>query len=174
MRCLIESVAALASGASGASLAWLWVLIGATTIIGVIVVVLVLRQMGARGSVVLGGWLGQAIDAQAKGSALHEAMSAALRPGALAAQDGGARWSDIQRRADELANELHALRETAVEPEERAAAAHALGSLQAARSAMEADRDAGGGAEQAEVVRGRLAEFDEALRALRSPDPHLW
>jgi hypothetical protein len=153
--------------------AWLWFVVGAVVVIGVIVVVLVLRYMGVRDSVVTGGWIAEAIEVYRKGSALHEAMTVAVQPGALATA-GGARWADIQRRADDLAAELHALQQAAVGPEDRSAAADALGSLQAARSAMEAYRDAGGDAGQAEAVRGRLSAFEESLRALRSPRQHLW
>lgn len=155
-------------------MAWLWVLVGAVVVIGAIVVVLVLRHMGARDSVVIGGWIAQAIDAYRKGSVLHEAMTAAVQPGALATADGGARWADIQVRADDLARELNALRQAAVDPEDRSAAAHALGSLQETRSALEAYRDAGGDAGQAQAVRARLTTLDESLRALRSPEEHLW
>jgi hypothetical protein len=154
--------------------AWLWFLVGAVVVIGVIVVALVLRYMGVRDSVVTGGWLGQGIDAYRKGSVLHEQMTAAVQPGALGTADGGARRADIQRRADDLARELTALQQAAVGPEDRSAAADALGSLQAARSAMEAYWDAGDDAGQAETVRGRLSAFEESLRALRSPRQHLW
>jgi hypothetical protein len=169
----LEGYRAAALGISP-NVAWLWVLVGAAVVIGVIVVVRVLRYMGASDSVVTGGWLGQAIDASRKGSALHEIMNAAVRPGALATAGGGARWADIQRRADDLAQELTALRVAAAGPEDRSAAANALGSLQAARSAMEAFRDAGGDAGQADAVRSRLSAFEESLRALRSPQRHLW
>jgi hypothetical protein len=155
-------------------MAWLWIVGGVVVITGVAVVVLVLRYMGERGSVITGGWIGQAIDAYAKGAALHNEVSAAMRPDAPAAGDSGARWRDIQRRADDLAQELHALRETAADPEDRAHAADALGSLREVRSAMEGVTHAGAGAGQAAVVRERLAAFERSLRALRSPDPHLW
>jgi hypothetical protein len=154
--------------------AWLWFVVGAVVVIGVIVVVLVLRYMGVRDSVVTGGWLAQGIDAYRKGSVLHEAMTAAVQPGALASAGGDVRWADIQRRADDLAAELNALQQAAVGPEDRSAAADALGSLQAARSAMEAYRDAGGDAGQAEGVHVRLSAFEESLHALRSPRQHLW
>lgn len=152
---------------------WLWFLIGAIVIIGLVVVAAVLRYMGAGRKVVTGGWVGQAIDAYHKGSALRDAMSAAVQTGALAGQDGAARWSDIQGRADVLDQALQALRGKAVDPEDRASSADALGALRAARSAIEAYRDAGGGAEQAELVRRRLAVFEESLKALRSPLRHL-
>jgi hypothetical protein len=154
--------------------AWLWWLVGAVVVIGAIVVVLVLRYMGVRDSVVTGGWIAQGIDAYRKGSVLHEEMTAAVRSGALATAADGARWADIQRRADDLAADLHALQQAAVGPEDRSAAANALGLLQAARSAMEAYRDAGGDSGQAGAVRGRLDAFEESLRALRSPRQHLW
>ena len=101
-------------------------------------------------------------------------MTAAVQPGALGTAGGGADWADIQRRADDLAAELTALQQAAVGPEDRSAAADALGSLQAARTAMETYRDAGGDTGQAEAVRGRLSAFEESLRALRSPRQHLW
>jgi hypothetical protein len=154
--------------------AWLWLVVGAVVVIGAIVVMLVLRYMGVRDSVVTGGWLAQGIDAYRKRSALHEAMTAAVQPGALGTAGGGADWADIHRRADDLAAELTGLQQAAVGPEDRSAAADALGSLQAARSAMETYRDAGGDAGHAEAVRDRLSAFEESLRALRSPRQHLW
>jgi hypothetical protein len=165
--------AARASG-PGPSPAWLWIVIGIAVIIGLAVVVLVFRYMGARGSVVTGGWLAEAIDAYEKGSALHAEMSAALRPEALDAPDSGARWAGIQRRADDLAQELHVLRQTAADPEDRAAADAALGSLRAVRSAMADVSSAGGGAGRAAAVRASLDVFERSLRALRSPHSHLW
>ena len=101
-------------------------------------------------------------------------MSFAERPGALDAADTGARWADIQRRADDLAQTLYAMREAAPSEDERARVADALRSLQAVRSAMDAERAPGGaGAGQAEVVRGRLFGFQAALRALRPPDTRI-
>jgi len=113
-------------------------------------------------------WQSRLIDAYAKGSALHDAMSVAESPGAMTAADAGARWADIQRRADDLAQTLYALRE-AVPPDsaDRARIDDTLASLQAARSAMDAERAPGGaGYEQAGVVRSRLASFESSLRAL--------
>jgi hypothetical protein len=131
---------------------------------------LIVRARGRR-SAAAAGWRSRVIDAYAKGSALHDAMSVAETPGALAADDAGARWSDIQRRADDLAQTLYALREAAPDDEGRAKVADALASLQAARSAMDAERAPGGaGAQQAEVARERLISFEASLRALRASD----
>ena len=154
-----------ANGETGTNLLWLWILLGALVLVGLIV--LIVRSAGRR-SATAAGWQSRIIDAYAKGSALHDAMSVAETPGALAASDAGARWADIQRRSDDLAQTLYALRESAPDEENSARAADALASLQAVRSAMDAERAPGGaGAEYAEVVRSRLRTFEASLRALR-------
>jgi len=153
---------------------WLWILVGVVVIVGIAVVLLVLRYMGVRGSVVTGGWIAEAIDAHTKGMALHEAISAAVQPDALAAPDSGTRWADIQRRADGLAQELHMLQNTAADPEDRVSAKDALGALQALRSALDDLGNAPRDAERLAAVRDRMAVFEKTLRALRAPNPHLW
>ena len=162
-----SSSPAAASG-SGSGLIWLWVVLGVLILIGVIVGIV--RARGRR-SAAAGGWRSRVIDAYAKGSALHDAMSVAETPGALGAYDAGARWSDIQRRADDLAQTLYALREAAPDDEGRARVSDVLVSMQAVRSAMDAERAPGGAdAQQAEVTRERLAFFEMSLRALRGSD----
>ena len=157
-----------AGTSSSSSLLWLWLLLAAVVVIGVIV--LIARARG-RGKAATASWQSGVIDAYAKGSALHDAMSVADTPGALAAADAGARWSDIQRRADDLAQNLYALRESAPDDDGRAKVADVLASLQAVRSAMDAERAPGGAtAGQAEVARQRLMSFETSLRALRASD----
>jgi uncharacterized membrane protein len=157
-----------AGSGSGSGLIWLWVLLGVIILIGVIVGIV--RARGRR-SAAAGSWRSSLIDAYAKGSALHDAMSVAETPGALGAYDAGARWSDIQRRADDLTQTLYALREAAPDDESRARVADVLVSLQTVRSAMDAERAPGGAdARQAEVARERLAFFEISLRALRGSD----
>lgn len=153
--------------------AWLWWLVGAVVVIGLIVVVIVIRSVRASRLTAVGAWRSRTVDAYAKGSALYDAMSAAELPGPLAGADSAARWADIQRRADGLAQTLYSMRETAPDEDQRARVVDTLGALQAVRSAMAAERTPGAGPEQAEVVRGRLFGFDAALRALRPPDPPL-
>lgn len=151
---------------SGSSLIWLWILLGAIVLVGVIV--WIARARGHR-SATAKRWRSQVIDAYAKGSALQDAMSVAQTPGARAAADAGARWSDIQRRADDLTQTLYTLREAAPDDEGRARVADALASLQAVRSAMDAERaPAGSSAQQAAVARDRLTAFEASLRALRA------
>jgi hypothetical protein len=157
-----------AGSGSGSGLIWLWVLLGVIILTGVIVGIV--RARGRR-SAAAGSWRSRVVDAYAKGSALHDAMSVAETPGALGAYDAGARWSDIQRRADDLTQTLYALREAAPDDESRATVADVLVSLQTVRSAMDAERAPGGAdARQAEVARERLAFFEISLRALRGSD----
>jgi hypothetical protein len=162
------SPTAAVSGGSGTGLIWLWVLLGVLVLGGLIAWI---ARSGRRRSAAAAGWQSRLIDAYAKGSALHDAMSVAEAQGDLAAGDARARWSDIQRRADDLAQTLYALREAAPDPGDQARIADVLASLQAVRSAMDAERTPGGaGPQQADVVRSRLFAFESSLRALRSGD----
>jgi hypothetical protein len=159
------------SSGSGTNLIWLWILLGALVLVGLIV--LITRSAGRR-SAAKAGWRSKIIDAYAKGAALYDAMSVAETPAGLAANDAGARWYDIQRRADDLAQTLYALGEAAPDEDSRARVGDTLASLQAVRSAMDAERAPGGaGPEYAAVVRDRMFAFQAALRALRSADEPL-
>ena len=162
-----SSVTATPTASSGTSLLWLWILLGAVVLAGLIAWIVSATR---RRSATAAGWQSRLVDAYAKGSALHDAMSVAEGPGAFAAPDAGARWADIQRRADDLAQTLYALRESAPDDATRARLGDTLTSLQAVRSAMDAERAPGGASPmQAEVVRGRLSAFEASLRALRAP-----
>jgi hypothetical protein len=155
---------------SGNNLVWLWIVLGAIVLIGVIVWI---ARSSSRRSTAAAGWRSRVIDAYARGSALYDAMSVA-EAGGPAAADAGARWSDIQRRADDLAQNLYALREAAPDEDARDRVADAIAALQGVRSAMEAEhRPGGAGPEHAEVVRGRLAFFEASIRALRGAGERL-
>jgi len=164
-----RSPSAAASGtSSGTSLLWLWILLGALILAGLIAWIV---TSGRRRSAATAGWRSRLIDAYAKGSALHDAMSVAEVQGDLGASDARARWYDIQRRADDLAQTLYALREAAPDPEDQTGIGDVLASLQAVRSAMDAERAPGGARQDlAEVVRRRLYAFESSLRALRAGD----
>ena len=160
------TTAAPAAG-SGTSLIWLWILLGAVL---AAVLIACITRVARRGSTTAAAdWRSRLVGAYAQGSALHDAMSVAETPGAMAAADAGARWADIQRRADDLAQTLYALRESVPDPADQMRIADTLASLQAVRSAMDAERAPGGaGPWQAEVVRGRLDAFESSLYALRA------
>ena len=153
------------SASSGTSLIWLWVLLGVLVVAGLIVLI---ARSARRRSAAAAGWRSRLIEAYAKGSALHDAMSVAEAPGGLAAADAPARWADIQRRADDLTQTLYALRGAVPQDSaDRARIDDTLASLQAVRSAMDAERAPGGASlEYADVVRSRLASFESSLRAL--------
>ena len=160
-----STVSGTPSTSSGTNLIWLWILLGVLVVAGLIVLI---ARSARRRSAAATGWRSRLIDAYAKGSALHDAMSVAEAPGRLAAADAAARWSDIQRRADDLAQTLYALREAVPQDSaDHARIENTLASLQAVRSAMDAERvPSGAGLQQAEVVRSRLASFESSLRAL--------
>jgi hypothetical protein len=161
----------VAGSGSSSPLIWLWVVLGALVLIGVII--WIARAAGRR-STAAADWQSRISDAYPKGAALHDAMSNAEGPGALAAEDAGGRWTDIQRRADDLTQTLYAMREAAPSEEDRARVADVLAALQAVRSGMDAERAPGGASpRQAEVVYSRLRAFDAALRSLRVPDDRM-
>ena len=160
--------AAASGSSSGTSLLWLWILLGVLILAGLIAWIV---TSGRRRSAATAGWRSRLIDAYAKGSALHDAMVVAEAQGDLASSDARARWYDIQRRADDLAQTLYALREAAPDTEDQAGIGDVLASLQAVRSAMDAERAPGGARQElAEVVRRRLYAFESSLRALRADD----
>lgn len=151
-----------AASESGSSLLWLWILLGVAVIAGV--AVWLARRSGKR-SALAASWRSKVVDASAKGLALKDMMTTAEAPAALAAEDASARWADIQRRADDLAETLYELRETAPGEAERARVAGVLASLQAVRSAMAAERAPGGaGAQQSARVHDLLLAFEASLR----------
>ena len=163
------SASATPGTGTGTKYLWLWILLAVVVV--VIGLIVWITHASRRRSAAAASSRSRLIDAYAKGSALHDAMSVAEAPGSFAAADAGARWADIQRRADDLTQTLYALRESVPDPDQQGRIADVLASLQAVRSAMDAERAPGGaGPQQAEVVRGRLYSFEMALRALRTSD----
>ena len=153
---------------SGSTPIWPWILLGVAVLAALTGWIV---HASRRRSATAAGWQSRLIDAYAKGSALHDAMAVAESPGQFAAPDAGGRWADIQRRADDLTQELYSLREAVPDDGDRARIADTLVCLQAARSAMDAERAPGGpNPQQAAVVRGRLDSFEMSLRALRAGD----
>jgi len=168
-------IASAAAVAGSGSHTWLWILIAVVVVVAVVAVVLAGRGFGpfvGRRSVVLGGWLGGAIDAYEKGLALHEAIGDALRPGAAAVD---ARWAGIERDIAELDRLLRGLRARAADGDDRAGVIAALGSLQELRSALDGRAGQGrGDPGQGVAIGARLDAFEVSLRRLRPPERHLW
>ncbi len=152
---------------SGSGLLWLWIVIGLAVLIGA--TALIVRAVRRR-SAVAASWRTKVIDVYAEGSALLDAMRIADARG-LVAGDGpaDAQWYDIQRRVDDLARSLYALREQAPDDESRARVADVLAALQSARAAMDSERASGAvSGPGEEMIRTRLATFEASLRTLRS------
>ena len=147
---------------------WVWVAVGIVVVAGLVIWALVAHR---RRSAAATDWRGRVIDAYAKGSALHDAMAAAETPGALTGPDAGYRWSDLQRRADDYSQLLYAMQQQAPGEIERIQVADVIASLQAARSAMDAERSTGapdGGL--AGIARDRIAFFGSSVNSLREPN----
>ena len=148
---------------------WLWLILAAVLVAG-IAFIWIARSASKR-SAVSGRWESSVTDVYARGSALHDAMAAMEWPGGPGSEQASARWTDIQYRADDLAQTLYRLRETAPDEDSRARVDDVLASLQGVRSAMDAERAPGAGADQNEVSRSRLYSFARSLRALRGEAP---
>ena len=150
---------------SGSTPIWIWILIGLVVLI--VVTALIVRSVRRRAATAA-GWRTKVIDVYAEGSALLDAMKIAATHGLAGDRAADAQWYDIQRRSDDLARTLYALREQAPDDEARALVADVLAALQSVRSAMESERaDGTVGGPGAELVRSRLAAFEVSLGALR-------
>lgn len=166
----VPSTTAAPAASSGGLPGWIWLLIALAAVIVAAAATAWFVRVRRQHSATAADWQTQLIDAYAKGSALHDAMAAAQTPETLGAPDATARWADIQRRADDFGQLLYTLRESARDDQERILIADVLGSLQSTRSAMAAERSAGGGDDSmAGVVRDRLSFFGSTLSALRRP-----
>ena len=147
---------------------WVLVAVGIVVVAGLVIWALVAHR---RRSAAATDWRARVIDAYAKGSALHDAMAAAETPGALTGPDAGYRWSDLQRRADDYSQLLYALQQQAPGEIERIQVADVIASLQAARSAMDAERSTGAyDSALAGIARDRIAFFASSVNSLREPN----
>ena len=156
-----------APGNGSASLLWLWVLIGVIAVVGLIALV---SQAGRRRAARIRNWRAMAVDAFAKGAALHDAVSASGLPGPYGGGNADARWADSQRRADDLTQTLYRLREAAPGTDERARVDDVLASLYALRSATQTGNMSPSGDFNTGNLQARLRNFEAALQALREPE----
>ena len=160
-----SSAAANSSGSNPA----LWLLIVLGAILLAVVVYMVARRSGRR-STITADWRTRVADACAKGWALYDAVSMAEAPEELAPGRAAARWAEIERRADDLAQTLYRLRETAPGEAEANRVSDVLGTLQGLRSAINSEQSPSGPDPSGQArVRSRLAFFEASLNALRRP-----
>ena len=153
----------------GANLIWLWFVLGALVLLGII---LLATRSPARGrpSAAAASWRPRAVDAYAKGAAFDGAVRAAERQGVFT-EAASIRWADLQRRADDLTEALYAMRETAPTEHRRVQVENAILSLRAVRDAMDAQRSPGDASpQQGGVLNSRLSALESSLNTLRVSD----
>jgi hypothetical protein len=161
------------AGGSGSALPWLLAGLGALVLIGLIVW---LARSSSRRANATAAWRSRRLNAYAEGAALHDAILS-VQGHQMQPDEAAARWADIQHRADNFNQRLYQLRETAPDEQERASVDELLVSLQALRSALDAQRASGmdwtasaASSMTAGVVRDRLNDFRMRLSWLRDPD----
>jgi len=156
------------SGGFSVNLIWLWVLLGALVLVGIIV--RATRSPGRSDEAVL--WRSRTAHTYEQGAAFDNAVREGEHQGAYLDRDGVA-WHHIQRRAHDLTEALYILREEARTEGQSGQVEDALAALQAVRYALDAEGAPGGTrAQQSEALHSRLAALESSLNALRGPgDP---
>jgi hypothetical protein len=155
-----------ASGGSSFNLIWLWIILGALVLVGIIV--LATRSPGRSDQAVL--WRSRTEHTYEQGGAFDSAVREGQRQGAFLDPDGAA-WHHIQHRAHDLTEALYILREEARTEGQRAQVEDALAALQAVRYALDAEVAPGAaGAQQSGTLDSRLRALESSLNALRVPD----
>ena len=172
------SSSSTSSSGSGTNLVWLWFVLGALVLLGII---LLATRSPARSRssaspaspAAATNWHTRAVDAYAKGAAFDGAVRTAERLD-VTSEAASIHWADLRRRADDLTEALYAMRETAPTEHRRAQVENAILSLRTVRDAFDAQRPPGGAAsQQGGVLRSQLSALESALNALRIPDDRL-
>ena len=150
------------SGSSGPfSLVWLWIILAAIAAIALIVAI---SQVGRGRADRRRAWRTRAADAYARGTSLTGAVQGATQASQYRDPSAGARWTDVQRRAEDLTRALQTLREVAPTTYDRARVDDVLTTLSQVQSASQA-----GDPQAAARLQARLRDFEDALQALREP-----
>jgi len=165
------------SSGSGADLIWLWVILGALALLGIIL--WATRRPSRPPDPVPGpirssaaGWHNRAVDAYAQGGALDGAVREAARQGAFI-HPAGEQWYEIRSLADDLNERLYAMRETAPNAERHAQVVHALNALEEVRYAVDAEPTITAedeGVQQEATLHSSLFALESALNTLRRPE----
>ncbi len=167
------------SGGLGANLIWLWFVLGALVLLGIIL--LATRSPGrtrpsaapARPSAEAANWHSRAVDVYAKGAAFDGAVHTAERLD-VSSEAASVHWADLRRRADDLTGALYTMRETAPTEHRRVQVENAILSLRAVRDTLDAQRSPGdAGSQQRGVLRSQLSALESSLNTLRVPDDRL-
>jgi hypothetical protein len=140
---------------------WIWLLVFG--ILGALLILFAMRRE-PKGPT----WQEQVLAIYSVGATYRDAVTMEVAaPAAQATPQSEARWTELDRQADELAARLHALEAAPRNEEVAAAVAQALAALGAARSATRTYRTTGQVAD-AETVRTRLQAFEQSIGVLRT------
>ena len=151
------------SGSSGSfPLVWLWIILA---VIAAIALIVAISQVGRARAGKRRAWRTRAADAYARGTALTGAVQGASQASQYRDPSAGARWADVQRRAEDLTRALQTLREVTPTTYDRARVDDVLTTLSQVQSASQAADPAATARLQA-----RLRDFEDALQALRAPE----
>ena len=151
------------SGSSGPfSLVWLWI---ALAVIAAIALIVAISQVGRGRADRRRAWRTRAADAYARGTSLTQSVQGASQASQYRDPSAGARWGDVQRRAEDLTRALQSLREFAPTTYDRARVDDVLNTLAQVQSASQAADPAA-----ANRLQARIRDFEDTLQALRNPD----
>jgi hypothetical protein len=154
------SISGSPTASSGSfNLIYLWI---ALAVIAVIVLVAVISSVTRGRTARRRAWQARAADAYTRGSGLFQSVQAATQASQYRDPSAGARWADVQARAEDMTRTLQSLRGAAPGEYERARADDALNALDALRSASQAGDPSAAGRLQA-----RLRDFEDAMQSLR-------
>jgi hypothetical protein len=163
-------------GAFSGDLIWLWVILGALVLLGIILLATRSPGRSSGGTPVTtrpppmptSGWHAKVTEAYSEGAALDHAVRAVARQDAFA---DAALFADLQRRIYHLTETLYGMRDTAPTETRRAQVVNALLTLEAVTDLVNARRTPGGAnSPQGMGVNARLAAMESALNDLRVPE----
>jgi hypothetical protein len=141
------------------NLVYLWI---ALAVIVVLVLIAVISSVARGRSAQRRAWRAQATDAYNRGSGLFQEIQGAVQANQYRDPNAGARWSNVQARAEELTGILNRLRSSAPGEYEKAQVDNAVTALDALRAASQANDPAA-----ASRLQARLRDFEDAMQGLR-------
>lgn len=151
------------SGSSGSfSLVWLWIILA---VIAAIVLIVAIASVGRRRADRKRAWRTRTADAYARGTSLTQSVQGATQASQYRDPSAGARWGDVQRRAEDLTRALQSLREFAPTTYDRARVDDVLNTLAQVQSASQAADPSA-----ANRLQARIRDFEDSLQALRNPE----
>ena len=172
-----SSTSTSSGGPFSGNLIWLWVILGALVLLGIIL--LATRSPGRSPGggtpaatrpppMPTSGWHAKVTEVYSEGASLDHAVRAVARQDAFT---DAALFSDLQRRIYHLTETLYGMRDTAPTQTRRAQVVNALLTLEAVTDLVNARRTPeGASSPQGMGVNSRLAAMESALNDLRVPE----